>query len=147
MELILWRHADAEDGYPDAERQLTARGRAQAKRIAEWLDKRLPKDAVILASPAARAQQTVQALRRKFTTCEEIAPGAKPADVLKSAHWPRAARATLIVGHQPTLGQTASLLLTGNEGDLGVKKGAVWWISGHESGACSLLAMMSPGML
>ena len=147
MELILWRHADAEDGYPDAGRQLTVKGHAQAKRIAAWLNERLPKDTLILVSPATRAQQTALALQRKFTTCAEITPGAEPINVLKAAHWPRALRVTLIVGHQPTLGQTASLLLTGSEGDLSVKKGAVWWISGRELGECSLLAAMTPGML
>jgi len=147
VELILWRHADAEDGYPDAERQLSGKGHAQAKRVAAWLNERLPKDALILVSPATRAQQTALALHRKFVTCDEIAPGAGPQDVLKAANWPRAAQVTLIVGHQPTLGQTASLLLTGSEGDLGVKKGAAWWISGREPGECSLLAAMTPGML
>ncbi len=147
MDLILWRHADAEDGYPDAERKLTAKGHAQAKRIAAWLNERLPKDALILVSPALRAQQTAHALRRDFATCMEIATGADPRDVLKAAQWPHAAHSVLVVGHQPTLGQTASLLLTGSEGDLSVKKGAVWWISGRGPGECSLLGMMSPGML
>jgi len=147
MELILWRHADAEDGYPDAERQLTAKGLNQAKRMAAWLNKHLPDDAVVLASPALRAQQTARALDREFTTCAAIAPGAEPDAVLKAAHWPRTVRTTLIVGHQPTLGHTASLLLTGAEGELGIKKAAVWWISGSKRGACSLLAVMTPGML
>lgn len=147
MELILWRHADAEDGYPDAGRQLTVKGHTQAKRVAGWLAARLPKDAVILVSPAARAQQTAKALQRKYTTCTDIGPGADAAAVLAAAHWPRGTHTTLIVGHQPTLGQTASMLLTGAEGDLSVKKGAVWWIAGRAPGECSLLAMMSPGML
>jgi phosphohistidine phosphatase len=147
MELILWRHADAENGYPDEARQLTAKGQTQSKRIAGWLDARLPKDALILVSPAARAQQTAKALCRKFTTCAEIGTGADPAAVLDRAHWPLAAHTTLVVGHQPTLGQVASLLLTGAVGDLSVKKGAVWWISGREPGACSLHAVITPGML
>ena len=35
MELILWRHADAEDGKPDLERKLTPKGEKQAKRAAK----------------------------------------------------------------------------------------------------------------
>ena len=42
MDLILWRHAEAEDGVPDAKRKLTPRGRKQAKQIARWLKQRLP---------------------------------------------------------------------------------------------------------
>lgn len=147
MELVLWRHADAEDGLPDAGRKLTAKGHTQAKRMAAWLNQRLPEDVLILVSPAVRAQQTAHALERKFVTCDAIAPGAGPAEVLKAAHWPRAAHTTLIVGHQPTLGHVAALLLTGTDGELSVKKAGVWWISGNKRGACSLLASMTPGML
>ncbi|MGB6053615.1 MAG: histidine phosphatase family protein, partial [Burkholderiaceae bacterium] len=42
MELILWRHADAEPGEPDLERALTAGGRRQAAKMAAWLDRKLP---------------------------------------------------------------------------------------------------------
>ena len=44
MDLILWRHAEAEDGLPgapDAGRELTARGRKQAMKMAGWLDHNL----------------------------------------------------------------------------------------------------------
>ena len=57
MDLILWRHADAEDvgSQGDAARNLTKKGRKQAERIAEWLRPRLEGDWRILCSPAARA--------------------------------------------------------------------------------------------
>ena len=32
MDLILWRHADAEPGEPDDQRRLTAKGKKQARR-------------------------------------------------------------------------------------------------------------------
>src|SRR5436190_21449722 len=38
MDLILWRHADAEPGEPDIGRRLTAKGLKQAERVAAWLD-------------------------------------------------------------------------------------------------------------
>ena len=43
MELILWRHADAEDPGPkgDFARELTKKGRKQAERMAAWLRPRL----------------------------------------------------------------------------------------------------------
>ena len=61
MELILWRHAEAEPGEPDLGRKLTAKGEKQARRVAEWLQTRLPQTAKIYVSPARRAQQTAQA--------------------------------------------------------------------------------------
>ena len=150
MDLILWRHADAVDGYPDAERVLSVEGERDAKRMAKWLDGKLPDDTLILVSPARRTQQTVSALHRKFTTVAAVGTGAEVVDIPNAAHWPRAARTTLVVGHQPTLGRVATLLLTGAEGDLSVKKGAVWWISGRQRGGreqAVLHAVMAPDML
>ena len=38
MDLILWRHAQAEVGSPDHTRELTAQGRKQAQRMAHgWI--------------------------------------------------------------------------------------------------------------
>jgi phosphohistidine phosphatase len=150
MELILWRHADAADGYPDAERELTEKGRMQAKRMAFWLNARLPEDVLILASPARRAQQTAAALQRAVTTCAAVDTSADARGLLKAARWPRGARTTLIVGHQPTLGHAASLMLTGVEGELSVKKGAVWWMAARPRNGAThaiLRAVMTPDLL
>ncbi|MEQ1772958.1 MAG: histidine phosphatase family protein, partial [Burkholderiales bacterium] len=152
-DLILWRHAEAVDavaGLSDAERALTTKGERDARRMAEWLNNKLPDDVVILVSPARRTQQTANALRREFDTVTAIGTDAEPADVLKAARWPRASQSALIVGHQPTLGRVASLLLTGAAGDLSLKKGAVWWITGRERGGRVqpvLRVMMAPDML
>jgi len=35
MDLILWRHADAEDGVPDSGRKLTAKGEKQARQMGQ----------------------------------------------------------------------------------------------------------------
>jgi phosphohistidine phosphatase len=132
MELILWRHAEAEPGEPDLGRALTGKGEKQARRMAEWLHAHLPESARILVSPATRAQQTAKALaavgHRKLRTVEQIAPGASAADLLAAADWPGARQAVVIVGHQPTLGWVVSELLTGSPQGWSVKKGAVWWL-------------------
>ncbi|MDQ1314735.1 MAG: phosphohistidine phosphatase [Pseudomonadota bacterium] len=134
MDLILWRHAEAEDGLPDLARELTGRGRKQASRMADWLNPRLPPDIRILASPAARTLQTAQALGREYDEASALAPGANAEDVLAAAGWPDAPYPVLIVGHQPTLGQVAMQLLAGQAGDLTVKKGGIWWFQGRERG-------------
>ena len=131
MDLILWRHAEAEDGLPDNNRELTGRGRKQASRMADWLNPRLPPDIRILVSPATRALQTAQALGREYEEVAALAPGASADDVLAAAGWPDAAYPVLIVGHQPTLGQVAMQLLAGQAGDLAVKKGSIWWFQGR----------------
>lgn len=132
MELILWRHAEAEDSMPDLGRELTDKGRKQAARMADWLNPRLPQDIRVLASPATRTLQTAQALGRYYDRVPALAPGARAADVLAAAGWPDAAYPVLIVGHQPTLGQVAMQLLAGRAGDLAVKKGSIWWFQSRE---------------
>jgi phosphohistidine phosphatase len=129
MDLILWRHAEAEPGEPDLGRRLTSKGLKQAERMAQWLDSHLPDTCRVLVSPADRAQQTAVALQRKFKTVPELAPGASVAAVLAAANWPDSREPVLIVGHQPTLGAVASFLMSGEESYWSVRKGAVWWLS------------------
>ena len=88
MDLILWRHADAQDGSPDMERALTAKGVRQAELMAGWLNAHLPKATRILVSPATRAIQTADALGRHYETVTEIAPNADGVHVLAAAGWP-----------------------------------------------------------
>jgi hypothetical protein len=88
MNLILWRHAQAAEGGDDLQRELTAKGRKQAARAAEWLLQRLPVRFVLLVSPAVRAQQTAQALGMPFKTEKALAPGASPSSIIRAAGWP-----------------------------------------------------------
>jgi len=146
MELILWRHADAEPGARDEERKLTAKGKKQAKRMAMWLNKRLPEDAKVLASPARRAIQTAEALTERFEVDPRLGTRSSPADILSAAGWPNGKGAVVVVGHQPTLGRTASFALTGTELDWLFKKGAVWWLVSRdeEEGAAAIRAVVAP---
>ena len=129
MDLILWRHCEAEPGEPDMGRRLTSKGIKQAERMAEWLERHLPDSCRILVSPADRAQQTAQALQRKSRTVPEIAPGASVSAALAAANWPDSREPVMLVGHQPTLGMIASFLLSGEEAYWSIRKGAVWWLS------------------
>lgn len=129
MELILWRHAEAEDTTPDMQRKLTDKGRKQALRMADWLKQHIPDSTRILVSPALRTQQTALALGLQFTTLDALAPGARPTDILHAASWPDGDGTVLIVGHQPTLGMVAARLLSDQNAYWSVKKGAIWWIA------------------
>jgi phosphohistidine phosphatase len=129
MDLILWRHADAHDGFPDLARELTSKGQRQAADMAKWLKLHLPSESEILVSPAARAQQTAQALTHKFKTMKEIEPGTSHEAILSAAGWPDHKGTVVVVGHQPALGQTAAWLLSGEVAEWSMKKGAVWWFT------------------
>lgn len=137
MDLILWRHAEAEEAAPgqsDLERALTAKGQKQAKRMGQWLASQLPDNCRVLVSPAVRTLQTVEGLGRKFKIHADLAPGADAADVLKAANWPGSKESVLVVGHQPTLGQAAALLMTGEDMDWDIRKASAWWFAQREPG-------------
>jgi phosphohistidine phosphatase len=139
MDIILWRHAEAFELAPDKisgetnehddlDRALTAKGERQAHRMAEWLNQRLAHSTRILVSPARRAQQTAKALDRTFKTVEALSPSGSAEDLIRAARWPEGNEPVLIVGHQPTLGLAAAILLSGQAQAWAVKKGAVWWL-------------------
>lgn len=148
MDIILWRHAEAEDSSPDMDRVLTLKGKKQAEKVAAFLRLHLPADARVLVSPAMRTRQTVAAYTEKYTLAPSIAPGASAHAILQAARWPNgvpsntegtnaglrdaknpADGTVLIVGHQPTLGAVAALLLGSAETSLSIKKGSLWWFS------------------
>jgi len=153
MDLILWRHADAEDGdesIVDLDRVLTPRGVKQAARVSGWLDRQLPEGTRILSSPARRCEQTAMALGRKYKVRPELAPGMSSDQLLEVALWPNAKTAVLIIGHQPTLGETIARLLPFEHLACPVRKGMVWWLrtrerDGHQQ--TLVAAVQSPEML
>lgn len=154
MDLILWRHAEAEDlagTNDDLARQLTARGHKQAAQVAGWLRPRLREAFAVIASPAARTRATADALEVRYALDERLAPGARATDVLAACGWPAGIESSggtvIVVGHQPTLGRVASLLLGGTESSWSVRKGAIWWLSARERDAhrqVVLRAVISP---
>jgi len=153
MDLVLWRHAEAQEwvvGCDDMARSLTSRGEKQATRMANWLDRQLPESTRIFVSPARRCEQTALALGRKFKIRPELAPGASVAQLLELVQWPEAKGTLLVIGHQPTLGQTVAQLIGLNAAECSVKKGAVWWLRNREREAISktvIVTVQSPEVL
>jgi phosphohistidine phosphatase len=148
MDLILWRHAEAEAGEPDQGRVLTSKGHRQAAKMSEWLDHNLPNTCRILVSPARRAVQTAEALGRKFKIHPGLAPDAGVDAVLSIANWPEAREPVLIIAHQPTLGRVVARILTGIEQDWVIRKSTAVWIAQRGDNATNYLkAIMAPDML
>lgn len=157
MDLILWRHAEAEDWLLgdetsgiDLDRSLTQRGEKQAARMAGWLDRQLPDGARILVSPARRCEQTALALGRKYKIRTELAPDATPAQLLELVQWPMNKYPMLVIGHQPMLGQTIAQLLGLKENECAVKKGALWWLRNRDRDGQSqtvIVTVQSPEVL
>jgi phosphohistidine phosphatase len=132
MDLLLWRHAharDAEPGESDMDRPLTAKGWRQSEKIASWLNKHMPDNTLVLCSPALRTLQTVQALGRAFTLCEQIQPDSSAEALLKACQWPHAPTAVLVVAHQPFLSEAVGKVLgMPSSSILSFRKGSLWWL-------------------
>lgn len=157
MDLILWRHAEAEDWLLgdettrlDMDRSLTQRGEKQASRMAAWLDRQLPEGARILVSPARRCEQTALALGRKYKIRSELSPDATPAQLMELVQWPGNKYPVLVIGHQPVLGQTIAQLLALKETECAVKKGALWWLRNRDRDGYSqtvVVTVQSPELM
>ncbi|GKT24516.1 histidine phosphatase family protein [Acidovorax sp. SUPP3334] len=153
MDLILWRHAEAEEireGQDDLDRPLTARGEKQAARMAAWLDRQLPDGLRMLCSPARRTEATAKALGRKYKLRAELLPGGSAQDLLELSQWPKSKGAVLVVGHQPMLGQAVAGLLGLQAQECTIRKGSVWWLRQRprlDTMETILFAVQSPDFL
>lgn len=150
MDLILWRHAEAEDlsrnVRSDAERKLTSKGQKQAINMALWLNRVLPPHCKILVSPAKRTVQTAMALGRPFTLAEEVGTSCTVNQILKACNWPYSIEPVLVVGHQPHLGDVVSTLIPDIQ-YAPIRKANVWWIQCKAGEEAFLKAVMSPDLV
>lgn len=134
-DLILWRHAEAEDTSAtglDADRVLTGRGRKDAAKMAGWLKQHLPANTIVLVSPARRCQETAAALSEitemEIRTADFLSVNSTVEVIAREIALIARAKAMLIVGHQPNLGYLIADILKMQDRACVVKKGAVWWM-------------------
>lgn len=133
MKLYLVRHAIAEDhsAAPDAERALTAEGKAKMIGVTRGLRQLKVRLDLVLTSPLRRARETAEILATglggvELEELEELAPGGEPRSVIGALRSHAKLSEVALVGHQPSLGHLASALLAGADGcELDFKKGSV----------------------
>jgi phosphohistidine phosphatase len=140
MDLILWRHADAvsvEHG-DDFSRKLSGKGRKQASQMANWLEPRLADSTRVFCGHWKRDIETAEALTgmsdRKLTVKPELGSDADVAHLLGAVDWPENRHPVVIVAHQPSIGRLVSLLLFGEEREIAVRKGSIWWLTNRRRG-------------
>lgn len=155
MNIILWRHAEAEDGISevlsimdggshdeelfrqdDLSRCLTAKGHKQAAKMAAELKKRLPEKYQLWVSQALRSQQTGEYLRHVSKQYAELNPDVGAKDVLRLLLSLPEKETVVIVGHQPWIGELCAFLLNqswNSQAYWSVKKGAFWWFQSYPS--------------
>jgi phosphohistidine phosphatase len=113
VRLFLVRHAHSDPGDPDELRPLSARGREQARELAERLVAVDP--ALVVTSPLLRARETAGAIATatgaEVRVDERLAPGAGAEELLAAVEG--AAGAVVTVGHQPDCSEIAAALGAG----------------------------------
>ncbi|MDO5638491.1 MAG: histidine phosphatase family protein [Neisseria sp.] len=153
MNLILWRHAEAEYGPPDLERALTNKGHDQARIMAAWLQRHLPAPYRLWASEAQRSRQTAACLGSHMQVFPALNPDIDARSLPQLLEHIGSDDTVVIVGHQPWLGELSAFLLNENwEGGTywSYKKGGFWWFQvKHSDGRfyAKLKAALTPAVL
>ena len=116
VRVYLCRHAKAAPGFPDELRELTAKGREQARALGERLAGLDEPPVTVLTSPLARARQTAEAVASAtgapLLVEPRLAPGAAAEDLRAAVAGLESPVAT--VGHQPDCSEIA-VALTGHD--------------------------------
>lgn len=133
MQLLVIRHAKAEDDHPDgdAARALTGPGQEKFRRAVRGLRQLVPAIDALASSPLRRARQTAGLVAEQYPglIVEELpvlSPGARAKTLLpwlkKQAH----DACVAVVGHEPDLSLLVTELTAGGSSPfLTMKKGAV----------------------
>ena len=132
MVIYFLRHGDAltSSQYHDSDRPLSDLGRTQITLIATFLHRTKTSINIILTSPFTRACESGEIIQSfvhapKIEKTEYLVNGSNPRQLFSSlADYD--AESALLVGHEPFLSDTISLLLTGERLiDIEMKKGSL----------------------
>jgi phosphohistidine phosphatase len=114
--LFLVRHAHADPGEPDETRPLSARGREEARALAERLAASDAAPQVVITSPLLRARETAEAIAAatgaELRLDDRLSPGATSAGLQECIEGEK--RPVAAVCHQPDCSEIA-LALTGRD--------------------------------
>ncbi|MCS6989295.1 MAG: phosphohistidine phosphatase SixA [Chloroherpetonaceae bacterium] len=122
MKLYVFRHAEAEDlgkngVFLDEQRQLTEKGRADAKKMGAYLKQKQRKINLILHSPLLRAVQTAEILATEWggelKAVSELSTDYGARTYLEVVGKHKNIEHLAIVAHQPTLTKLISTLVSG----------------------------------
>jgi phosphohistidine phosphatase len=161
MDLYLVRHGVAFNADParwpdDSQRPLTPEGQKRFSSAARGLKALVPAVDVVLSSPWVRARMTAELLQKDAgwpaLVASEALAERSTAEVLRALHPYARADAVALVGHEPSLRQLTSYLLTAETGHVQIelKKGGVVRLSLDETlrpGSARLIWLLSPKIL
>jgi len=128
MEIYLLRHGIAEDGYPDAQRALTAEGKEKLRRV---LKRSGATPSLILSSPYRRAMETaaiaaeVLGYGGEIERAESLTPDGSPSGVWEEVRARKDEDAILLASHEPLLSATVAHFLGSPGVHVDMKKAAL----------------------
>ncbi|MBV9578073.1 MAG: phosphohistidine phosphatase SixA [Chloroflexi bacterium] len=162
MDLYLVRHgiaydADARRWPDDRDRPLTAEGEKRFRRAARGLAELVSPVDVVLSSPYSRAWRTAELLAAESrwpapTVCTALEAGAPVPGMLQAVQPYARASAVALVGHEPSMHELVSYLLTGDTRQVHVefRKGGVARLEigeGLQPGSGLLVWLLGPKVL
>jgi phosphohistidine phosphatase len=128
MEIYLLRHGIAEDGYPDAQRALTAEGKEKLRKV---LKRSGAKPSLILTSPYRRAVETAEIAAEVLGYTDEIeranalTPDGSPTGVWDEIRAHKGETAILLASHEPLMSATVAHFLGSPGLHVDMKKAAL----------------------
>ena len=130
MQLYILRHANADTEAPtDSARELSEKGREQAKKAAQFCTRHGIRPDVIFSSPLIRAQQTAKPVAKELgmevTNARWLACGATPEEIFAELGALKGLAAVMLVGHEPDLGELIAHLLGSGRGSINVRKASL----------------------
>lgn len=132
MTLYFLRHGDAVESSTlhDSERPLSELGQYQGTVAGRFLRSLNASISLILASPLLRAQQMAAAVRQEIgdvplTTSEYLVASSDPRQIVEQ-FGKLSTQSVALVGHEPHLSKTISILISGSEAQcVEMKKGSL----------------------
>ena len=153
MRLYLAQHGLAVPEEIDPERPLSEQGRADARRLADFLEGAGIRVGQVMHSGKTRAEQTAALLARAVLPGGQAQgrPGLAPNDPVEplASEIEGWSADTLLVGHLPFLGRLASLLLASDadRATLAFQPGSLACLERDRDGHWALVWMLRPELL
>jgi phosphohistidine phosphatase len=157
MNIYILRHGiaverDEWESKNDAERALTAEGKKQLRKTCRAMEKMKLDFNLILSSPYMRARRTAEIvadklnLKKRLKFSGELQPDGNAKNFFRQLNNLKPApESILLVGHEPYLSRTISLLISGNENAaVDFKKGGLCKLEVGKlrTGKCATLAWL-----
>jgi len=133
MEIYIVRHGKALEGYIDESRELSEKGKKQAKRAGKCLKNSNIDISEIFSSHLKRAVQTAKIIAKELNfkseikTTELLNPLSNPDEILDHLQYKSREDKDkfLLVGHQPFLGRMIAVFIKSDEECVDLKKGCL----------------------